>query len=203
VLKLFVSAAVSLKATVSVPPFTSVPIALLSILTVTGTESILADPVGTTSNPHEFSGEPRVIVGFERNNGEPSIEVAIFPNGWNVGVGVGDAPALGDGVTLEAVLTAEELDVVVADVVVDEVCVLAICGLVWVGEVQPAIKIAAITAITANKEERLFLMLFVQIALPCDPYIKMTIIFFGFSGHQVQCLYYALTMAALHTSDRL
>jgi len=47
-----------------------------------------------------------------------------------VGIGVGDALALGDGVTLgAAVLTADELEVAVVDAVVDEAFVLTTCGL--------------------------------------------------------------------------
>jgi len=57
------------------------------------------------------------------------IEVAIFPDACGDAVGVDGALALGDGETLEAVLTAEELDVV-AVVEEVEVFVLATCGLV-------------------------------------------------------------------------
>ena len=58
--------------------------------------------------------------------------MGIFPDAGGDAVGVGVALALGDGVTLEAVLTADELDFVVAEAVVDEVfeLELATCGLV-------------------------------------------------------------------------
>jgi hypothetical protein len=78
-------------------------------------------------------------------------------------VGVGDALALGDGVTL---VTAD--DVVVAVVEDVELLVLTTCGLGLVGEVddvQPATIIVAITVATTSKDRRLFLMLFAQIAL--------------------------------------
>ena len=77
-------------------------------------------------------------------------------------MGVGDALALGDGVTL---VTAD--DVVVAVVEDVELLVLT-CGLGLVGEVddvQPATIIVAITVATTSKDRRLFLMLFAQIAL--------------------------------------
>ena len=76
-------------------------------------------------------------------------------------LGVGDALALGDGVTLEA---ADELDFVA---VVDEVFELTTCGL-GVGEVddvQPATEIVAITATTTSKDSIFFLMLFAQISI--------------------------------------
>ncbi len=77
-----------------------------------------------------------------------------------VAVGVGDALALGDGVTL---VTADDVVVAVVEVVFE----LTTCGL-GVGEVddvQPATKIVAITVATTSKDRRLFLMLFAQIAL--------------------------------------
>jgi hypothetical protein len=56
--------------------------------------------------------------------------VAIFPDAGGTAVGV--ALALGDGLTLEAVLTADELDFVAVDAFVDDVfeLELATCGLV-------------------------------------------------------------------------
>ena len=77
-------------------------------------------------------------------------------------MGVGDALALGDGVTL---VTAD--DVVVAVVEDVELLVLT-CGLgvvEGVDDVQPATIIVAITVATTSKDRRLFLMLFAQIAL--------------------------------------
>ena len=91
--------------------------------------------------------------------------MAIFPDAEGDAVGVGDAAAagdalaLGDGVTL---LTADEVDVVVAVVEEVEVFVLATCGLLGVDEVQPAMKIVAITVATTSKDRRLFLMLLLK-----------------------------------------
>ena len=66
----------------------------------------------------------------ERKVGPPLIEVAIFPDAGGTAVGVALAP--GDDLTLEAVLTADELDFVVVDAFVDDVfeLELATCGLV-------------------------------------------------------------------------
>ncbi|MGB9370957.1 MAG: hypothetical protein WCB79_03355 [Halobacteriota archaeon] len=66
----------------------------------------------------------------EKKVGLPLIAVAIFPDAGGTAVGV--ALALGDGLTLEAVFTADELDFVVVDAFVDDLfeLELATCGLV-------------------------------------------------------------------------
>jgi len=97
--------------TVTVPPQTVIPYEVTGIA--------------------KFIGFPFVKVGT-RGLFKPvaAIDVGILPDAGGTAVGV--ALALGDGLTLEAVLTADELDFVAVDAFVDDVfeLELATCGLV-------------------------------------------------------------------------